>query len=256
MRGKPRALSLRRRLIVDMMHAASRVPFVGLRRTLSIGPLLEARATSAWPPGFAAIFAKAFCLVARDEPVLRTLYIGRPFAHFYELPRSVGMIAIARRDDGEDCVLPQKLTAADEMPLIEADRTIRCAATARIDDVPMFRKLLRIAALPRPLRRILWAVGLNLGRTRANFAGSFGISSVSAVGPGDLEPISPGPYLLTYGRVADGKIDVLLRWDHRVTDAAFIARVLSQLEQVLNGAIADELRGVTPSGALTLSPCR
>ena len=34
----------------------------------------------------------------------------------------------------------------------------------------------------------------------------------------------------------------MIRWDHRVTDAALIAKTLAQLEQVLNTEIADELR--------------
>ena len=37
-------------------------------------------------------------------------------------------------------------------------------------------------------------------------------------------------------------IEVVLRWDHRITDAAPIARVLTRLEQVLNTEIAAELR--------------
>jgi hypothetical protein len=50
--------------------------------------------------------------------------------------------------------------------------------------------------------------------------------------------------VLSYGLVeANGTIAVVLRWDHRVTDAAPIARAMSRLEQVLNGEIAAELRG-------------
>ena len=40
----------------------------------------------------------------------------------------------------------------------------------------------------------------------------------------------------------DQTIDVVLRWDHRITDAALIARTLNRLEQVLNSEIASELR--------------
>ena len=38
------------------------------------------------PPGWAAIFVKAFYLVAKDQPVLRTLYLKWPWPRFYELP--------------------------------------------------------------------------------------------------------------------------------------------------------------------------
>jgi hypothetical protein len=242
MRGTVRKISMPRRLVVDLMHASRRVPFVSLQRTLDIGVLLEARAASAQRPGWAAIFAKAFALVARDERILRTLYVKWPWPHFYELPRSVAMVAIARREDGEDCVLPQKVSAPDELPLAEVDTLIRHAKTAAIDEVPAFRKILRATRLPLPLRRLIWAVGLNFGRQRANYFGSFGITSVAAYGAGELHALSPGPFILSYGVIGpDQTIDVLIRWDHRVTDAALIAKALTRLQQVLNGAIAAEL---------------
>ena len=78
----------------------------------------------------------------------------------------------------------------------------------------------------------------------ANNFGSFGVTSVAAYGPGALQALSPGPYLLSYGVVGpDQRIDVMIRWDHRVTDAAFMTRVLTRLEQVLNSEISAELRG-------------
>jgi hypothetical protein len=230
-----------RRLVADLMHASRGVPFVSLRRTLDIRPLLEARAGAA-QPGWAAIFAKAFCLVARDEPVLRRLYLKWPRPHLYELPRSVGMVAIARKEDGEDCVLPQKVSAADELPLAEVDALIRHAKTAAVDEVPAFRKILRATRLPLPLRRLVWMTGLNFGRQRANYFGTFGITSVAAFGPGELHALSPGPFIVSYGAVsANHTIDVVIRWDHRVTDAALIARTLTQLEQALNGPLRAEL---------------
>src|SRR3954468_16980108 len=184
MRGTYRKISLPRRLIVDLMHASMHVPFVSLRRSLSIRPLAEARLATARRPGWAAIFAKAFSLVARDEPVLRTLFVGWPWPYFYQLPRSVGMIAVARNEGGEDCVLPQKVAAPDEMPLAAVDALIRHAKEAPIDEVPAFRKILRTTRLPLPLRRLFWAIGLNFGRQRANYFGSFGVTSVAAYGAG------------------------------------------------------------------------
>src|SRR5271170_2528930 len=96
MRGTVRKISPPRRFIFDLMDASVRVPFVSLRRTLDISQLIEARGLAARPPGWAAIFVKAFALVARDEPVLRTLYAAWPWPHLYELPRSVAEVAIAR----------------------------------------------------------------------------------------------------------------------------------------------------------------
>ena len=77
MRGTVRKISLPRRLVSDLMHASRGVPFVSLRRTLDISPLIEARLASARPPGWAAIFAKAelvqdvvkFIINAKDHPL-------------------------------------------------------------------------------------------------------------------------------------------------------------------------------------------
>ncbi|UWU90373.1 acyltransferase [Bradyrhizobium sp. CB1015] len=243
MRGTPKTISLRRRLICDLMHASMGVPFVSLARSLNIRPLLEARADATAPAGWAAMFVKAFALVAKDEPILRTVYTKWPWPALYELPKSVATVAIARVDDGEECVLPQRIAAPEALSLAAVDAEIRRGKTAPIEDVPMFRKIMRATRLPLPLRRLSWAVGLNFGRQRGNWFGSFAVSSVAAYGGGELHPITPGPFVVSYGLVEpDQTIHVVIRWDHRVTDAAPIARVLTRLEQVLNTEIAAELR--------------
>jgi hypothetical protein len=243
MRGTARKISIPRRLVADLMHASISVPFVSLTRPLSVRQLIEARALAAEPPGWAAIFVKAFALVAKDHPILRTLYVKWPWPSFYELPRSVAMVAVARVENGQHCVLPQKIAAADTLPLSEVDALIRHAKDAPIAEVPAFRKILRTTRLPLPLRRLIWLVGLNFGRQRANYFGSFAVTSVAAYGAGELHALSPGPFIVSYGVVEpDQTINVVIRWDHRITDAALIAKALTRLEQVLNTEIAAELR--------------
>jgi len=154
-----------------------------------------------------------------------------------------GFVTIARVEDGEDCVLLQKVNAPDETPLREVDAVLQQAKDTPIDQVPAFRKMMKATRLPLPMRRLLWALGLNWGRQRANYFGSFGVTSVAPFGGGELHALGPGPFVLSYGRVtADQTIDVVIRWDHRITDAALIAKALTRLEQVLNTEIAAELR--------------
>jgi pyruvate/2-oxoglutarate dehydrogenase complex dihydrolipoamide acyltransferase (E2) component len=79
------------------------------------------------------------------------------------------------------------------------------------------------------------------GRWHATNFGCYGVTSAAAHGGG--HPIGPGPFVVSYGTVgSDHTIGVVLRWDHRITDAAPIARAMTRLEQVLNGEIAAELR--------------
>ena len=165
------------------------------------------------------------------------------------------MVAIARVEDGQDCVLPQKVAAPDEMPLTEVDAQIRHAKDAPIDEVPAFRKILRVTRLPLPLRRLIWSVGLNFGRQRANCFGSFGVTSVAAYGAGRTPCAEPGavyPQLRRGG--PDQTIDVVIRWDHRITDAALIAKALTRLEQVLNTRDRSRIAGKSAANRAKTGP--
>jgi pyruvate/2-oxoglutarate dehydrogenase complex dihydrolipoamide acyltransferase (E2) component len=93
-----------------------------------------------------------------------------------------------------------------------------------------------------PLRRFLMWIGLNIGRQRANFFGTFGLSVYSALGAESLRPLAPCTVVLNWGVInADGIVDVRFNYDHRVMDGATVARALQALEKILAGAIVDEV---------------
>jgi hypothetical protein len=99
-----------------------------------------------------------------------------------------------------------------------------------------------VTRLPNPIRRLAWAIGLNFGRQRGNYFGTLLVTSVAAFGGGEVEALGPQPFIFSYDRLSnDGSIDVMIRWDHRIADAAFIGGELSRLEQILNHQIADEM---------------
>ena len=83
--------------------------------------------------------------------------------------------------------MPSKLAAPESLSLAEIDGQIRHAKQAPLEQVPAFRKLLRVTRLPLPVRRLFWWVGLNFGRQRANWFGNFGVTSVAAYGEGELQ---------------------------------------------------------------------
>ena len=94
MKGKFKSINTARKLVIDLMHFS--VPLVVVTRTLKLDRLVQARAKLAVRPGWTPIMTKAFCLVAREEPWLRTFYLRWPWPHFYELPQSVAMATIIR----------------------------------------------------------------------------------------------------------------------------------------------------------------
>lgn len=242
MRGVALPLSRPRRLICDLLHFAAGVPTVPVQRRMHLAPLVAARQSAEIRPPWTAIFSKAFALTAAEFPELRRAYCKFPWPHLYEYPTSVAAITVERDYRGEKAVLTVRIKDPARRSLTEIGDLIRCGTTSPVDAVKDFRRSLRVSGLPRPLRRLIWWIGLNVGRQRANYFGTFGVSVYSALGAESLHPLSPLTATLNYGVFsADGSIDVRLIYDHRVTDGATIARALARLEETLNGAMREEL---------------
>ena len=154
----------------------------------------------------------------------------------------MAIIAIEREYAGERAVLGCVIKAPDSLPVRDINGRIRSAAQVPIDAIPDFRRVVRLAALPRPIRRLVMWIGLSLGRPRANYFGTFAVSAVH-VGADLITPRSVWTTLLSYGVLdRDGGVDVRITFDHRAVDGAVIARALARLEEVLNGPVAEEAR--------------
>src|SRR5262245_9102488 len=238
-------LSLPRRLICDMLHFASRVPTVPVQREMNLAPLCERRRCLADAPGWCALFAKAFGIVARRFPELRRAYLSFPYPRLYQHPISIASVAIERDYQGEKAVFWSHLRAPETQTLAALQ-----AHLTRLKDEPLerfgsFRRMLHLGRLPRFLRRWLWWLGLNSsGPKRAQRMGTFGISVYSGLGAESLHPLSPLTTTLNYGVLRpDGRVSVRIVYDHRVMDGATVARALAHLEEVLCGEILAELGG-------------
>lgn len=251
MQGKTKSISLARKLVIDLMRAS--VPLVAVERTLHLERLAKARASLAERPGWSAIMAKALCIVARDEPWLRTLLLKWPWARFYELPKSTVLVALVRDDFDDGVPIMMKLGSADERSLADLEADMQRAKIAPIAAVPSFSRTERIARLPLLLRRLIWAMVLNSGRMRSNRFGTMWITSLASLGSETVTARTPGPSLISYGLVhPDHSMLIRLHWDHRIYDGVVATRALLRLEEVLNNEIADELlaqRTVVPLSA-------
>ena len=240
MQGKTKSISLARKLVIDLMRAS--VPLVAVERTLHLERLVKARASIAVRPGWSAIMAKALCIVARDEPWLRTLLLKWPWARFYELPKSIVLVALVRDDFDDGVPIMMKLGSADERSLEDLEGVMQRAKTAPISEVPSFARTARIARLPLLVRRMIWAMVLNSGRMRSNRFGTLWITSLASLGSETVTARTPGPTLVSYGLVhPDHSMKIRLHWDHRIYDGVVATRALRRLEEVLNNEIADEL---------------
>lgn len=247
MRGKSIPLSLGRRLVVDLTRF--HVPSVPVQRVMNIAALVEARAGAAERPIWAAIFAKAYGLAAEEMPVLRRAYVKFPRPHLYEYPISTVSMVVEREYQGEMIVLTTLIRDPAKAPIAGITETIRHAKTVPVEDVPAFARMLNLARWPTPIRRMIWWLGLNLGRQRGNYFGTFGITVYSGLGAESLHPISPLTAVLNYGIIdAHGNVPVRIMYDHRVLDGSMVARTLARVEEKLNGPVLAELRALPRAG--------
>jgi hypothetical protein len=243
MRGRWISLSGPRRALVDMLHFAAAIPSIPVQRRMALAEVAAARDRVADRPCWPAVFLKAYSQVANDLPPLRRAYVKLPWPHLCEYPTTVASIAVEREYDGEPCVFFGRIGNPASLSLREVHDRIRHFATAPIETVPAFRKVLSFARWPRPVRRALLWLGLNLPRTRPGQFGIVGLSVYSSLGAESLHPLSPLTTTLNYGVIApDGTVSVRLVYDHRVFDGSTAARALGKLEEVLTGPILAELR--------------
>jgi hypothetical protein len=242
-RGRRIALSLPRRLLCDMLHFARKVPTVPVQRRMNLAPVAAARAAAEPRPSWCAVFAKAYALVAAARPELRRDYLAFPWPHVYEHPDSVATVTVERQYDDETAVFFVPIQTPREFSLARIDARLRHCKDSPVHMVGAFRRLLLFGRLPRPLRRFLWWLVLNcLPHKRAKMLGTYGVTVYAGLGAASLHPLSVLSTTLNYGVMeADGSVDVRLVYDHRVLDGATVARALADLEEVLNGPIADEL---------------
>lgn len=247
--GRRIALSPQRRFICDLLHFARQVPTVPVQRRMNIAPLLAAREQAYPRPSWCSLFTKAYAMVAAARPELRRAYLSFPWPHLYEHPTSIASIAIERRVGGEDAVLFVQIRSPENHRAEQLDEYVKECKDRPVEEVGTFRRTLRVSRLPRPLRRLLWWIGLNFsGYRRARNWGTFGVSVYSGLGAESLHPLSPLTTTLNYGVIAeDGAVDVRIIYDHRVLDGSCIARALADLEETLNGPVARSLLAKLPS---------
>lgn len=243
MKGRWISLSAPRRFVGDLMHFARRMPTVPVQRQVKMAQVVAARAGVPNRPCWPAVFLKAYALVAEELPELRRAYLSLPWPHLREYPSNVASIAVEREYGGEPGVFFGRISRPGRMPLDEIHTRIRTLAEAPVESVREFRKLLAFARWPRPIRRAMLWLGLNIPRTRPGQFGTFGLSVYSSLGAESLHPLSPLTTTLNYGVIdSDGTVAVRLIYDHRVFDGATAARALDRLEAVLHGPILNELR--------------
>jgi len=234
--------------IGDLLELSRALPLVPFERHMNLARVAEARRHAG--VGWCALFVKAMGMVSQRRPELRRALLPWPWPRLYEHGASAAMIAVEREWHGELGVFFGQIDEPENRPLVEIEALLRELKTAPVESVREFRRLFRVARLPRLMRRLAWRYAHRVcGPTRVKYFGTFGVSVTAGEGATALSLVSPSTSTLHYGIIApDGGIDVRLTFDHRVLDGAPVARALMELEETLCGEVLSELHAVRCPG--------
>ncbi len=244
MPGRRLPLSIPRRLMCDYLALCRGIPLIPMQRTMQLAELVAARNWLADDrPSWVAIFLKAYGLVCQRHPELRTTFMPRPWAHLYEHPEPVVVLAVERQMNGENAVLPAQMRDPGSRSLAEIHAYVQRCKEAPFEEIRGFRRALRLSRYPWPVRAVLYELSRWCGAQRSQYLGTFGMGVTAGHGASTLAVVAPLTTTLHYGELApDGSLPMRLTFDHRVIDGAFVARVLTEFEEVLRTEVLDELR--------------
>jgi len=255
-----------RSCIGDVARLAQEIPLFPVERPMLLEALAAARAAAAGATnttnntvspgqpvfsqriGWAAIFLKAYSLVAREMPVLRTWLVrGFPTGRLRlaTASESVATLAVNRVEQGEDRLFWARLAQPDARPLPEIQQFVVDCTTRPVEE--MFKRQLQLEMVPGFLRRTILRWNMNsFSRKRAARIGTFSLSTLAGLGAINRFHPTICTTSLSYSPLKpDGRCLVTLIADHRVLDGAVVARALARLEEVLVNDMVAELRGLT-----------
>ena len=243
------AVSGHRGCIADVALVARELPLFPVDRVLQLGAVAEARAAAATRIGWAAVFLKAYGLVARETPALRSWFVRGLFPRLATSSASVATLAVNRGAGDDERLCFARLKEPDALPLTRIQAFVDACGSQPVEE--MFKRQLELEMMPGPIRRTIlrWNVNSTSPKRPARI-GTFSLSTLAGRQAFNRFHPTLCTTSLAYGPLeADGRCLVTLIADHRVLDGAAVARALERLEEVLGTAVATELRDLRDPAA-------
>lgn len=242
MDGRTFRLTSSRSLVLDVACLAQKVPTFPVERWFDLGAVARARSQASPRISWVTLFIKAYGLVSRQLPQLRTHYLKYPIPHFYQSSGSVISVSINRSCEGRDRLFWGRFHQPENLRLVDLQHQLDEYCQGDVEQV--FKRQMIAARLPTALRRAGWWWRLNFQpRQRARRLGTGSISVLA--GQGVYNRLHPCILTSTiaYGPMqADGRMWVTLQCDHRVIDGVAAAEALNLFETVLQNNLFAELQ--------------
>ncbi len=231
-----------RRLTCDVLHFHGKMPMCPHDRLVDLGRLNQLRKRVSQRISMAALFIKAYGLMAVEFPAFRQRYSSFPIANVRQHHATVLMLAVAREHQGEPWLFWGRFMQPESASLDEIQRLLNRYQTGDVELV--FRRQLNLSQLPTFFRRAIWWWNINIaGRSGAKRVGTAFLTTLSGRGAEIRNPPSFQTGCFSYGPMdKEGISRVTLSYDHRLMDGATVAAALECLDSKLNDVVAGELR--------------
>lgn len=233
-----------RRVIVDLMHLQKKFPMVAQERICDFSLLREVRDNSKLRIGWSVIFIKAFGIVAREFPQLRQTYMGGFKPSIYQHDCSIASLAIQREYNGAPWLFFARFYAPENETLMSLQDRLKNFISGPVKEA--FGDQMRVASYPWPIRKLIWWTRMSFsGYKRVKRLGTFGLTTLAGQNTTIQKPLSPLPFILTYGPFDErNRITLNLSYDHRLLDGALVATVMERIENVLTVNMSKELNSL------------
>jgi hypothetical protein len=240
-------LTRARGCVGDIAVLAQRVPLFPVERTMHLAGLADARAAAPVRIGWATLFLKAYATVAAETPALRSWCVGGLRPRIATSSESVAVLAVNRTDEGCDRLWFPRVLTPESRSLEAIQQFIDRCGRDPVEEV--FKRQLELEMLPGPLRRFIlrWHMHSRSPK-RPSRIGTFSLSTLA--GQQAINRFHPTlcTTSLSYGPLEpDGRCLVTIIADHRVLDGSTVARALARLEDVLTGAVREQVRALRPA---------
>lgn len=253
--GRRVKLSRSRTIVSDLLRIARSAPLLPSSAQIDVQRLMKLRHACESPVSWTVILMKAYAAVAARQPELRQVFMRFPWPHLYEHVNNICLVTIEREHEGERRLFFARFDSPEADSLVDLQRKYDRYLTAPIDQIRQFRHQVSFSKLPWWLRRLAWALMMDLSPAkRVHNLGTFGVSVASLRRAEGVFHLAPTTSILGCAAPdSSGQVRVTLTWDHRVMDAASVADTYAELRKVLYGPIADELKalGAAEKGQLS-----
>jgi 2-oxoacid dehydrogenases acyltransferase (catalytic domain) len=202
-----------------------------------------------------ALLLKAIGIAQRKHPESRSVLL--PWGQTMVLNRIVAGFTVEKSVDGEPAVYLGVIEDPDSKSLAEISAELQAYAELDIADVPQLAMEERFNHMPWLLRRFILLMGLAVPWIRFRYMpASFGVTSLGKYGIKGVIPPSVGASTFGVGNVEpqavvrNGQIEIhpmmnlILNFDHRLIDGAPATRFLSDIQNLMEGGLAEYLHEV------------